>query len=323
MQPGIPAVFHPLAKDQPANRLGLAEWLVSPENPLTARVAVNRFWDQLFGASLVDTPEDFGMRSKPPVHPELLDYLAVEFQTSLKWDVKKLLKLMVTSAAYRQSSKLTPEMAQHDPDNRFVARGPRFRTSAEVIRDQALAVSGLLSPKMLGPSVRPPQPKLGLSAAFGPGTDWNDSTGDDKYRRALYTSWRRATPYPSMVTFDAPGRTVCCALTRPRTNTPLQALVTLNDPCYVEAAQALARRAWRRRRRQITRRTHRSRLPFDIDPSAATGETTRLVNLFDKVKADYAKNDEGRRTPWRPTRSDRCRPEWTRSSWPRIPWSRT
>src|SRR6185295_1205644 len=161
---------------------------------------------------------------------------------NLKWDLKRLLKQMVTSATYRQSSKLSPELAERDPDNRYFARGPRFRSSAEVIRDQALAVSGLLSPKMLGPSVRPPQPKIGLSAAFGPGTDWSDSPGEDKYRRALYTSWRRATPYPSMITFDAPGRTVC-ALTRPRTNTPLQALVTLNDPCYVEAAQALARRS--------------------------------------------------------------------------------
>jgi hypothetical protein len=288
VEPGVPAAFHPLAKDRAANRLGLAEWLVSPENPLTARVAVNRFWDQLFGASLVETPEDFGMRSKPPIHPELLDYLAVEFQGNLKWDVKKLLKQMVTSAAYRQSSKLSPDLADRDPENRYFARGPRFRASAEVIRDQALAVSGLLSPKMLGPSVRPPQPKIGLSAAFGPGTDWTDSSGEDKYRRGLYTSWRRATPYPSMVTFDAPGRTIC-ALTRPRTNTPLQALVTLNDPCYVEAAQALARRAVKEGGKTAAERiNHAFRLALIRPPQP--NEAARLVNLLDKVMADYSSN---------------------------------
>ncbi len=284
----VPAAFHPLGEGQPANRMGLAEWLVAPENPLTARVAVNRFWEQLFGVNLVETPEDFGMRSKPPIHPELLDYLAVQFQGELKWDVKKLLKLMVTSATYRQSSKLSPEMAERDPDNRYFARGPRFRNSAEVVRDQALAVSGLLSPKMFGVSVRPPQPKIGLSAAFGPGTDWINSSGDDKFRRALYTSWRRATPYPSMVAFDAPGRTVC-SLTRPRTNTPLQALVTLNDPCYVEAAQALARRAVKEGGTTAAERINRAfRLALIRPPQAS--ETERLVNLFEKVKADYANN---------------------------------
>lgn len=288
VQPGVPAAFHRLPKDRPADRLSLAEWLVSSENPLTARVAVNRFWDQLFGASLVDSPEDFGIRSKPPIHPELLDHLAVAFQSELKWDVKKLLKLMVTSATYRQTSKVSPEMVERDLDNHYFARGPRFRSSAEVIRDQALAASGLLSPKMLGPSVKPPQPKIGLSAAFGPGTDWVDSFGEDKYRRALYTSWRRATPYPSMVTFDAPGRTIC-SLTRPRTNTPLQALVTLNDPCYVEAAQALARRAVKDGgKTPVERIQHAFRLTLVRPPYP--NEAARLVSLFDKVKSDYATN---------------------------------
>lgn len=288
VKPGVPAQLHPLPEGTPANRLALAAWLVSPENPLTARVAVNRFWDQLFGVSLVETPEDFGMRSKPPIHPELLNHLATEFQGSLKWDVKKLLKLMVTSATYRQSSKVSHEMAERDPDNRFFARGPRFRASAETIRDQALAVSGLLSPKMLGPSVRPPQPKLGLTAAFGGGTDWANSTGEDKYRRALYTLWRRTTPYPSMTTFDAPGKTVC-SLTRPRTNTPLQALVTLNDPCYVEAAQALARRIVVEGGMTPTDRVnHAFRLTLIRPPHA--DESLRLVGLFEKVRADLAKN---------------------------------
>ena len=193
----------------PADRLALAQWLIDAKNPLTARVAVNRYWEQMFGIGLVETPEDFGMRSKLPTHPELLDWLAVEFSTTMKWDVKQLIKLMVTSATYRQIVKGDAGVLQRDPDNRLFSRGPRFRTSAETVRDQALFVSGLLSPKMFGPSVRPPQPKSGLNAAFGPGTDWVNSTGDDKYRRGLYTYWRRTTPYPSMTTFDRPNRNVC------------------------------------------------------------------------------------------------------------------
>jgi hypothetical protein len=175
-----------------------------------------------------------------PSHPELLDWLATELVRT-KWDLKNFVKLLVTSATYKQSSKVTPEAAERDPDNRLLARGPRFRLSAEMVRDQALAVSGLLSPKMFGPSVRPPRPSMGLSAAFGGGLDWQTSNGEDRFRRALYTEWRRTSPYPSMSTFDAPNREVC-TLKRSRTNTPLQALVTLNDPVYVEAAQALARR---------------------------------------------------------------------------------
>jgi hypothetical protein len=283
--PGVPAAFHPLSKAAPANRLGLAEWLVSAENPLTARVAVNRFWDQLFGVSLVETPEDFGMRSKPPIHPELLDYLASEFAGSLRWDVKKLLKLMVTSATYRQSSKVTPELIEKDPSNLYFARGARFRVPAEVIRDQALAIAGLLSPKMMGPSVRPPQPKLGLSAAFGPGTDWATSAGEDKYRRGLYTSWRRATPYPSMVAFDAPGKSVC-ALTRPRTNTPLQALVTLNDPVYVEAAQALGRKMIAEGGKTVEDRLRYGFRRTLVRPPQPA-EMERLVRLEEQLRSKY------------------------------------
>lgn len=286
--PGVPAELHPLPAGASPNRLSLAEWLVTPENPLTARVAVNRFWDQIFGGSLVETPEDFGMRSKPPMHPELLDFLATQFQGDLKWDVKKLLRLMVTSATYRQSAKVTPELAERDPDNRSFARGPRYRASAEVIRDQALAAAGLLSPKMYGPSVRPPQPKLGLSAAFGGGTDWANSSGEDKYRRALYTQWRRTTPYPSMVTFDVPGKSVC-SLTRPRTNTPLQALVTLNDPVYVEAAQALARRMISEGGTSPADRIGRGfRLALIRPPHAE--EVSRLVALQQRVEGEMSKN---------------------------------
>jgi hypothetical protein len=222
------------------NRLTLARWLVDENNPLTPRVIANRFWETIFGIGLVRTSEEFGAQGEQPSHPELLDWLATELVRQ-KWDMKKFLKLLVTSATYRQSSKVMPELVERDPDNRLLARGPRFRMSAEMVRDQALAVSGLFSRTMYGPSVRPVRPALGLAAAFGGGLDWQASTGDDRHRRALYTEWRRTSPYPSMTTFDAPNREVC-TLRRNRTNTPLQALVTMNDPVYVEAAQALARR---------------------------------------------------------------------------------
>lgn len=285
--PGLPALFPPLPPGQPLNRLGVARWLMDRSNPLTARVAADRIWDQIFGVHLVDAPEDFGMRSKPPQHQDLLDWLAVEF-IEQKWDTKKFLRMLVTSATYRQSSKVTPELLERDPENHLFARGPRFRTSAESVRDQALFVSGLLSAKMHGPSVRPPRPKLGLTAAFGGGTDWEASAGDDKYRRAIYTEWRRTTPYPSMLTFDAPNRNVC-TIARPRTNTPLQALVTLNDPVYVEAAQALARRMVKEGgATPESRAAYGFRLCLTRPPQPA--ETTRLVDLFQKARADYAKN---------------------------------
>lgn len=226
--------------ESPPDRLALARWLVDANNPLTARVIANRYWEALFGVGLVRTSEEFGAQGEAPSHPELLDWLASEL-VRLDWDIKAFLRLLVTSSTYRQSAAVTAEQFEDDPDNRLLARGPRFRLSAEMIRDQALAVSGLLSRKMYGPPVRPPQPALGLSAAFGGGVDWTASDGEDRYRRGIYTTWRRSSPYPSMSTFDAPNREVC-TVRRERTNTPLQALVTLNDPVYVEAAQALARR---------------------------------------------------------------------------------
>jgi hypothetical protein len=238
--PGVPSVFPPLPTGKPPNRLTLARWFVSPDNPLTARVTVNRYWEKLFGTGLVATSEDFGSQGELPSHPELLDWLATELVSS-GWDIKHLLRLMLTSATYRQSSRATPELLARDLDNRLLARGPRFRMDAEVIRDQALSAAGLLSPKMYGPPVRPLQPAFGLSAAFGRGMDWQTSDGEDRYRRGLYVTWRRTNPYPSLVTFDSCSREVC-AVRRARTNTPLQALVTLNDPVYVEAAQAMARR---------------------------------------------------------------------------------
>ncbi len=237
---GIPAAFHPLPKDLPPNRLSLARWLVDDNNPLTARVVANRHWEQIFGSGIVRTSEEFGSQGELPSHPQLLDWLAVELRES-GWDLKRFLKLLVTSATYRQSSATSPELQEIDPFNRLLARGPRFRISAEMVRDQALFVSGLLSDKMYGPPVNPPQPELGLKAAFGSATDWQTSAGDDRYRRGIYTTWRRSSPYPSMAQFDAPNREVC-TVRRIRTNTPLQALVTMNDPVYVEAAQALARK---------------------------------------------------------------------------------
>ncbi len=285
---GVPTLFHALPKDQTPNRLALANWLVSPNNPLTARVAVNRFWDQIFGLGLVESPDDFGIRGKVPTHPELLDWLSVEFSTTMKWDVQQLLKAIVTSSAYRQSSMVTPALMERDPDNRYLARGPRYRSSAETIRDQSLYTAGLLSPKMYGAPVRPPRPKLGLTSAFGGSTDWETSSGDDKFRRALYTQWRRTTPYPSMTTFDAPARTVC-TISRPRTNTPLQALVTLNDPVYVEAAQALGRRmvkdggATLEAKLTFGFRLCLSRPPRDM-------ELKRLTELFTKAQEQYGKN---------------------------------
>ena len=283
--PHVPAMLPPLPAGRSADRMALAEWLVAPENPLTARVAVNRFWEQIFGLGLVETPEEFGTRGKPPTHPELLDWLAVEFRET-GWDVKRLLRLMVTSAAYRQAARVTPELVARDPENRLLARGPRFRISAETVRDQALYVSGLLSPKIGGPSVRPLRPKFGLSAAFGPGTDWDPSPGEDRRRRALYTEWRRSAPYPSATTFDAPGRSVC-TVSRPRTNTPLQALVTLNDPVFVEAAQSLGRRMVREGGSTTAERVRYGfRLCLTRPPTDA--EAARLADLFDKARAEFA-----------------------------------
>ncbi|GAB4048615.1 DUF1553 domain-containing protein [Spirosoma litoris] len=235
--PDVPKSFPAMDPKLPKNRLGMAQWMVSREHPLTARVAVNRFWEQLFGTGIVETVEDMGTQGIPPTHRELLDYLATEFMETDQWSVKKLLKKMVMSATYRQQSNASPEMLAKDPFNKLLARGPRVRLSSEAVHDQALAVSGLLSHKMYGPSVMPMQPD-GIWQSPYDGETWKQSTGEDLHRRALYTYWKRTAPYPSMVTFDSPSREFC-QLRRLRTNTPLQALVTLNDPVYVEAAQNL------------------------------------------------------------------------------------
>ncbi len=241
VQPEVFSAFHPLPKGASANRLGVAEWLLDAENPLTARVTVNRLWSRVFGAGIVVTEEDFGTQGSAPSHPKLLDWLAVGFRDN-GWDVKHVLRLMVESATFRQRSHVTRDDVERDPDNRLLSRANSFRLEAEMVRDQALAISGLLSRKIGGPSVYPPQPPGLWRAAFNSrDRKWPTSSGADRYRRGLYTFWRRTIPHPSMATFDAPSREIC-TLRRSRTNTPLQAFVTLNDPTFVEAAQALARR---------------------------------------------------------------------------------
>lgn len=286
--PAVPAVLDPLPPGAPLNRLAIAHWLVDQNNPLTSRVIANRFWEQIFGIGIVRTCEDFGTQGDRPTHPALLDWLATEL-VAQHWDIKKYLKLLVTSATYCQSSVVTPKLLARDPDNLLLARGPRFRAPAEVIRDQALAVSGLLSSKLYGPPVRPPQASLGLSAAFGGSLDWKTSTGEDRYRRAVYTEWRRTNPYASMATFDAPSREVC-ALRRPRSNTPLQALVTLNDPVYVEAAQALGARMAKAPGSDGERLTYGFRLCLARPPRP--DELTRLLAFYRDTKADYTAKPE-------------------------------
>jgi hypothetical protein len=243
VEPAVFSFLHKLPEGAPKNRLGLAKWLVDAENPITARVIVNRFWQEVFGTGLVKTSEDLGIMGDLPSHPELLDWLAVEFQKT--WDVKKLFRLMLTSATYRQSAVATTQKLEKDRENRLLSRGPRFRMDAEQIRDYALAASGLLSQKIGGPSVKPYQPEGVWEAVAMPGSNtrfYKPDTGESLYRRSMYTFWKRAAPPASMDILNAPAREFSC-LRRERTNTPLQALVTLNDPQFVEAARALAQAA--------------------------------------------------------------------------------
>ena len=235
----VPASLPALAKDAPMDRLGFARWLVDGKHPLTARVTVNRFWNLLFGTGIVKTVEDFGSQGEWPVHPELLDWLATEFVRT-GWDIKATLKTMVMSAAYRQSSRTTPELMQRDPDNRLLARGPRLRLPAEMLRDQALSMAGLLVEELGGPSVKPYQP-AGLWKELAGGVDYQRDRGPALYRRSLYTFWKRAVPPPGMMTFDSAGREAC-TVRESRTNTPLQALTLMNDETYLEAARKIAER---------------------------------------------------------------------------------
>jgi hypothetical protein len=283
-----PELFGAWPTGAPHNRLGLAQWLTQPRHPLTARVVVNRFWAQLFGTGLVKTVEDFGSQGEWPSHPELLDWLACEFVDG-GWNVKALLKSLVLSQTYRQSSAVTPTLIARDPENRLLARGPRVRLPAELIRDQALAISGLLTPRIGGPSVYPYQPeKLYEGIVVGapyPGTKWGVSSEPDLYRRSLYTFWKRTVPHPVMITFDSPDREFC-TVRRSRTNTPLQALTLLNEPAFVEAARRLATRMIRDGGGDDA-----TRVGFAFQ--AATGrkplpaEIQVLVTSLTKLRADY------------------------------------
>ncbi|MBA4106150.1 MAG: hypothetical protein C0485_10350 [Pirellula sp.] len=238
--PGVPEVMPPLPGGAPVDRLAMARWLASPENPLTARVMVNRLWQELFGIGIVETAEDFGTSGELPSHPELLDHLALRFQGEHGWSVKRMLRDIVLSSAYRQAGVATSDKLALDPRNRLVARGPRTRLTAEMVRDQALTLSGKLSEKMYGKPVMPPQPDGVWRSAYN-GESWITAEGEDRYRRAVYTYWKRTSGYPALATFDMPSRDVC-VVRRIATNTPLQALATLNDAAYVELAQGFASR---------------------------------------------------------------------------------
>jgi mono/diheme cytochrome c family protein len=287
--PGTPAFLHPFPKDAPPNRLGLAQWIVHKDNPLTARVVVNRIWQSYFGQGLVTTPEDFGMRCEQPSHPELLDWLAVEFREK-GWSWKHLHRLIVNSATYRQASRapspVRERLREADPSNRLLARAPRLRVEAETVRDITLAAAGLLSRKVGGPSVYPPIPDGALAVSFRSRSTWPTSAGEDRYRRGLYTFWKRSVPYPSMSVFDAPNADFACTR-RARSTSPLQALTTLNDAAFVEAAQAMALRVWREGGADDRSRVvYAFRLATGRAPDAY--EIQRLLALLRQQRARFA-----------------------------------
>jgi hypothetical protein len=284
VKPDTPDILPPFPENLPKNRLGLAQWLLLQEHPLTARVTVNRFWQEVFGTGLVRSSGDFGITGELPSHPELLDWLAIEFIES-GWDVKKLFKLMVSSAAYRQSAATTPEKLAKDNANRLLSRGPRFRMDAEMVRDHALAASGLLVKQIGGPSVKPYQPEGVWEAVAMPGSStrsYNRDKGENVYRRSMYWFWKRSAPPASMDIFNAPARENCC-VKRERTNTPLQALVTLNDPQFVEAARALADRAL-----EVAGDTDESRMKFIAERLLARPFTTDEVAVVKRSLADLS-----------------------------------
>jgi hypothetical protein len=284
---GVPAVLPPFPKDAPTNRLGFAQWLVQPEHPLVARVVVNRFWQQYFGVGLVKTTEDFGMQSEPPSHPELLDWLATEFVRS-GWDMKHMQRLILTSAAYRQSSAAPPALFARDPENRLIARGPRFRVDAETLRDTALALGGLLVEEIGGPSVKPYQPPgLWEAVSFNNSQKYEQDHGEPQYRRSLYIHWKRQSPPPNMLLFDAPTREYC-VVRRPRTNTPLQALALLNDPQFVEASRGFAYRMLRHEADDRARLKYAFRLATAREPDSE--ELNTLLDVLKKQEQDFAKN---------------------------------
>jgi hypothetical protein len=287
VEAAVPQQFFPALSDAPPNRLGLAKWLVDPQHPLTARVTVNRYWQRYFGTGLVKTAEDFGAQGERPSHPELLDWLAAEFVAS-GWDVKAMHRLIVTSSTYQQTSKVTPALVERDPDNRLLARGPRYRWSSAILRDQALAASGLLVERQGGPAVKPYQPAgVWEEMSFG-GIRYDQDHGEKLYRRSLYTFWRRATP-PTML-FDVASRQVC-TVKQSRTNTPLHALTLLNDVTYLEAARALAGRAIKTGGATASERiTLMFRLTISRRPSDS--ELAVLTARLDALRSAYAQNKD-------------------------------
>ncbi len=293
VDPGIPSVVFASdhkakPKDPPRDRLGLATWLASPENPLAARVEVNRLWEQAFGKGLVETSEDFGTQGEYPSHPELLDWLATELIRQ-GWSVKAIQRLIVTSATYRQSSVITPDLLERDPNDKLLTRAPRLRVDAETVRDVALSAGGILSGKMGGPSVFPPQPS-GIWTMIASNDTWVESKDEDRYRRGLYTFARRTAPYPSMTAFDSTSRELICTR-RARTDTPLQALTTLNDPQFVEAAVGVAARMLRE-----GGKTDADRIAYGfllcLGRHATQPEVATVLDLINAERKDYAGNDE-------------------------------
>ncbi len=281
--PGAPAILPELPEGSPANRLGLARWLTDPRNPLTARVVVNRIWQAYFGEGLVSTPEDFGTRAEVASHPELLDWLALEFQNR-NWSLKELHRLIVTSSTYQQSSRTSPELLETDPGNRLLARASRFRVDGEMVQDIALQVSGLLSTKVGGPSVFPPLPDGVMQLSYGP-IPWKVSVGDDRYRRALYTFWKRSAPHPMLTTFDAPTAEQSC-VRRSRSNTPLQALITLNEPTLLNAARWLG---WRAANAEFPDHTESIQFLFRqiLSRTPDQRETEILVGFYESALDDF------------------------------------
>jgi hypothetical protein len=283
---GVPNTLNPWKEEWEKNRLGLAKWLVSEENPLTSRTIVNRIWYQIFGKGLVLTLEDLGTQSEPPTHPALLDWLATDFITSKQWSLKAFIKMVLLSATYKQSSVIEKTKFAIDPQNLYYSRGPKLRLSAEEIRDQALYVSNLLSEKKYGPGVMPPQPE-GIWEHAYLGNLWKESKGEDRYRRGIYTYLKRTSPYPSLISFDAGSREICL-IRRSPSNTPLQALVTLNDPVFLEAAFQLASSQIEEPVDKAIQNMYRKALYKDIDPEALN----LLETLFNEAYQDFDQTSE-------------------------------
>jgi hypothetical protein len=289
VDPGVPAVLGDLPKGATANRLGMAQWLIREEHPLTSRVMINRLWGLFMGDGFVRTAEDFGLQGEMPSHPELLDWMAVDFIQS-GWDIKRMVKAIVTSETYCQDPRIPSQHLEKDPLNRLLGRGPRFRLQGEFLRDQALFVSGLYYEKIGGPSVKPYQPpNIWEDVALDTNlSKYVQDKGEKLFRRSMYTYWKRSSPHPTMTTFDAPSREKCTA-TRPRTNTPLQALITLNEPQFVEAARAFAQR--------ILKEADHLRLSCRALPRTQTGRDHRAGGTCPQAKGTiWRRQKEGGRT---------------------------